>query len=179
MSEFAIEVEGGSSVRLPTAGKYCDRDIVVTAKGGGEEVYRKGTWYYMRNMILPDVAGVQAYTFQGCVNMEYLEMPDLTGNITGTCDGCTSLKKAIFPKVSALGHYVFRGCTALEYVQLGSVGNSITSAMPTAFNGVTQSTITVEIFVDAETLAGVTITGIPQNATVIYRNSSTGEVITE
>lgn len=35
MSEFAIEVEGGSSVRLPTAGKYCDRDIVVTAKGGG------------------------------------------------------------------------------------------------------------------------------------------------
>lgn len=35
MSEFAIEVEGGSSVRLPTAGKYCDRDIVVTATGGG------------------------------------------------------------------------------------------------------------------------------------------------
>lgn len=30
-----IEVEGGSSVRLPTKGKYCDRDIVVTAKGGG------------------------------------------------------------------------------------------------------------------------------------------------
>lgn len=32
---FNIEVEGGSSVRLPTAGKYCDRDIVVTANGGG------------------------------------------------------------------------------------------------------------------------------------------------
>lgn len=30
-----IEVQGGSSVRLPTAGKYCDRDIVVTATGGG------------------------------------------------------------------------------------------------------------------------------------------------
>lgn len=29
-----ITVEGGSSVRLPTAGKYCDRDIVVTAEGG-------------------------------------------------------------------------------------------------------------------------------------------------
>ena len=35
MSEFKIEVAGGSSVRLPTAGKYCDRDIVVTATGGG------------------------------------------------------------------------------------------------------------------------------------------------
>lgn len=31
---FNITVEGGSSVRLPTAGKYCDMDIVVTAKGG-------------------------------------------------------------------------------------------------------------------------------------------------
>lgn len=30
-----ITVEGGKSVRLPTAGKYCDRDIVVTAQGGG------------------------------------------------------------------------------------------------------------------------------------------------
>lgn len=30
-----ITIEGGASVRLPTAGKYCDRDIVITAKGGG------------------------------------------------------------------------------------------------------------------------------------------------
>lgn len=32
MSEFNIEIEAGSSVRLATAGKYCDRDIIVTAK---------------------------------------------------------------------------------------------------------------------------------------------------
>lgn len=32
---FNVEVQGGSSVRLPTAGKYCDRDIVITATGGG------------------------------------------------------------------------------------------------------------------------------------------------
>lgn len=31
---FNIEVEGGTSVRLPTAGKYCPQDIVVTATGG-------------------------------------------------------------------------------------------------------------------------------------------------
>lgn len=30
---FNIEVESGSSVRLPTSGKYCDRDIIVTATG--------------------------------------------------------------------------------------------------------------------------------------------------
>lgn len=34
MSKFNITVESGKSVKLPTAGKYCDRDIVVTAEGG-------------------------------------------------------------------------------------------------------------------------------------------------
>ena len=33
-----ITVEGGKTVRLPTAGKYCDRDIVVTAEGGAEDL---------------------------------------------------------------------------------------------------------------------------------------------
>ena len=33
-----ITVEGGTSVRLPTAGKYCDRDIVVTATGNAENL---------------------------------------------------------------------------------------------------------------------------------------------
>lgn len=28
-----ITIEGGTSVRLPTKGKYCDRDIVITAEG--------------------------------------------------------------------------------------------------------------------------------------------------
>lgn len=33
-----ITVQGGTSVRLPTAGKYCDRDIIVTAEGGTEDL---------------------------------------------------------------------------------------------------------------------------------------------
>ena len=32
---YNIEVQGGTSVRLPTAGKWCDRDIVITATGSG------------------------------------------------------------------------------------------------------------------------------------------------
>ena len=34
MSEISITVESGTTKRLLTAGKYCDRDIVVTATGG-------------------------------------------------------------------------------------------------------------------------------------------------
>jgi hypothetical protein len=33
-----ITVEGGKSVRLKTKGKCCDRDIVVTAEGGAEDL---------------------------------------------------------------------------------------------------------------------------------------------
>ena len=33
-----ITIEGGKSVRLKTAGKYCDRDILVTATGGAEDL---------------------------------------------------------------------------------------------------------------------------------------------
>lgn len=35
MSTHNITVQGGTSIRLKTAGKYCDRDIIITATGGG------------------------------------------------------------------------------------------------------------------------------------------------
>lgn len=38
MSEHNITVQGGSSVRLLTKGKYCDSDIIVRAEGGGVEL---------------------------------------------------------------------------------------------------------------------------------------------
>lgn len=43
MSAFNITVEGGKTVRLPTAGKYCDRDIIVTANGGDS----MGAWKFI------------------------------------------------------------------------------------------------------------------------------------
>lgn len=46
MSDFNISVEGGSSVRLPTAGKYVDRDIIITStggSGGGSDEVNLGT----------------------------------------------------------------------------------------------------------------------------------------
>lgn len=35
MSEFNFEVNAGDELRLLTAGKYCDKDILITALGGG------------------------------------------------------------------------------------------------------------------------------------------------
>lgn len=35
MSEHLITIEGGATKRLPTAGKLCEHDILITATGGG------------------------------------------------------------------------------------------------------------------------------------------------
>ncbi len=40
MTEHKITVLGGTSVRLPTAGKYCEKDIVISATGGDHEQYK-------------------------------------------------------------------------------------------------------------------------------------------
>ena len=37
MSDINITIPGGSSKRLMTEGKYCDKNIVVTAEGGSQE----------------------------------------------------------------------------------------------------------------------------------------------
>lgn len=44
-----ITVEGGTSVRLPTAGKYCDRDIIITAEGGTPTPTQEKTVEIMAN----------------------------------------------------------------------------------------------------------------------------------
>ena len=37
MADIEISVDAGTSKRLLTAGKYCDRDILVSASGGAAE----------------------------------------------------------------------------------------------------------------------------------------------
>ena len=49
MSDFTFAVEGGHSVRLKTAGKYCPRDIVVTAKGSADSFYDQFWDAYQEN----------------------------------------------------------------------------------------------------------------------------------
>lgn len=52
MSEHNITVQAGKSLRLLTAGKYCDRDIVVTAEGssggGAAEPERENVWFDLK-----------------------------------------------------------------------------------------------------------------------------------
>ena len=126
-----ITVEGGTSVRLPTAGKYCDRDIVVTALGGAVakpiikplEVIENGTYTAQ--------SGVDGYS-PITVNVEASGNTDLedaliTHKISlaeysndrvtsvgyGTFYGNTNMAKISVPNVKSIDGYAFYKCTSL------------------------------------------------------------------
>lgn len=97
-----IAVEGGTSVRLPTAGKYCDRDIVVTAQGGGSDSaiphgYKRCDFIYFSEEQIVDTGVVCNQNTKLCVlftreksSQHYLygvASPDNTASVTAYLGG--------------------------------------------------------------------------------------------
>lgn len=148
MSDINITVEGGTSKRLLTAGKYCDRDIVVTAEGGGgtdstiknyvegnpvdindEAVtnIRTRAFNYATNLTsvnFPNAEKVSSYAFAECTGLVSANLPNVTSS-SGTFlfDGCESLQNVNIPKVSSVSNYAFRNCSALEKIELGNISS--------------------------------------------------------
>lgn len=124
-----IEVQGGTSVRLPTAGKYCDRDIVITATGSDSEP-----------VIQPlEVTENGTYTAHDGVD----GYSPVTVNVTGSGGGGDELAELLTNKLTALNsnatsvrQYAFRGATALVSINLPSA----TSIASNAFYGCTKLT---------------------------------------
>ena len=129
MSEFNIEVEGGSSVRLPTGGKYCPKDIIVTAKGGSSagggdlDALIEGTITEVNS----GVTSVVGFAFYGQKKLTSANLQ----NATIVCERafylCTNLTRANFPKATQIGQYAFYSCSKLTSIDLPSatsIGNS-------------------------------------------------------
>ena len=123
-------VESGSSVRLLTAGKYCEQDIVVTATGGAEDLNavlnRQETLIAQLQQALEGKAGGGG-GFDNSVNA-FLE--DTLEEID--CDGVTEILQYVFyqkqglkrvklANAETIGNYNFQSCGALEYVDLPAV----------------------------------------------------------
>jgi hypothetical protein len=95
MSEHNIIIEGGTSVRLPTAGKYCDRDIVVMATGcGGDTSIEDG--------LVSHTLSVEEYSNDRVTSIGY-----------GTFYGCSKLAKVSMPNVTSIDGYAFYRCISL------------------------------------------------------------------
>lgn len=137
MSEFNIQVEGGTSVRLPTAGKYCDRDIIVTATGGGGG---DSLTPLLEGGIFNDefISEVNVDLFRGWQYVREIRLPNL---ITGTpngyfCYGCTKLERVYMPKCTSFGAYSFYNNTSLTEIDFPS----LTSVQGNCFRQCTSAT---------------------------------------
>lgn len=76
MSAHNITVSAGSTVRLPTAGKYCDRDIVIKAQGDGAcEILGSHAICYHPTNYIPD-EDVKIYCSDGTYAKFLDEMKD-------------------------------------------------------------------------------------------------------
>lgn len=131
MSEFNISVDGGSSVRLPTAGKYCDRDIIVTAIGGGDDGGNvaaqivDGSITEYRD---DSLTSIRSYGLRGCTALETVELPEVAEIGVNGFYGCSALKKVVFPKVTAIKSNTFNGCTELEYADFSNIESIASNA---------------------------------------------------
>lgn len=127
------------------------------------------------------------YMFWQAVELETFDCnyPGLVG-AQRVFSGCSKLKTVNLPRCTGmwLGNTrTFSGNSALERVTLGSVGVSVTRMDAGSFK---TPAITLELYVNAETIADIpdlVKDYLPgqwnSEATIIYRNSTTGEVITE
>jgi hypothetical protein len=137
MSEFSITVEGGTSKRLKTAGKYCDRDIVVTATGGAstavedailsntlsgaytnDRIKYLGGYLFLSSKTIeavsfPNVLTTGTNTFQQCTILKSVSMPSLTRVSNYMLYGCPLLARLEFPAATSIGAAAFQACTGL------------------------------------------------------------------
>lgn len=104
MSTHNIEVNAGTTVRLPTAGKYCDRDIVITATGGADsqeliDSFIAGTTESLESNAL----GITNYALRGFKNLVSVSFPLATTVGTYSFYECTNLTTCNIPNVTSIG----------------------------------------------------------------------------
>ena len=147
MSEINIPIEGGTSKRLLTAGKYCDRDIVIAAEGGGitlddiavrnvtgdvalsvDSIAAHSFYAYsgVTSLTAPNVTSIGAYAFYQSGVAGALDLPLCT--TIGDYAFCNSrgIEVLSIPNVTSVGTYAFQYCnklTTLDAPNLVTMGS--------------------------------------------------------
>lgn len=113
-----ITVEGGTSVRLLTAGKYCDRDIVVTATGGGDNLAKQLIERTITNISDDSTEIIGAYAFASCLALTEVSFTNCTEVGVSVFYSDSGLIRADFPKLLKTTQALFSACSALKDVNL-------------------------------------------------------------
>ena len=123
-----ITVEGGTSVRLKTAGKYCDRDIVVTAtgsaSGGGNDDFEK----LLTNKLTAldsDVTSIRQFALRGATALTSVNLPAVKSIAENAFNGCSILPSIVLPSLTSGDSYMLRYCYLLKTVDLPVLKNIV------------------------------------------------------
>lgn len=124
---YNITIEGGKSVRLPTAGKYCDRDIIITAEGGGDGILVCNDTNNIDKTVsvdtieqlrisYPNATKVGMSAFSYCDNLISISATEVVTIRENAFFRCTSLVSINFPKLEQIEPFAFMRCTSLPSI---------------------------------------------------------------
>lgn len=193
----AIRAKTGGTADLAFPADFVSE--IGSISGGGDTVYY-GTYGipYAKNIVVPEtVTTISGVAFYLCSELETISALGVTKG-TAYLGGreCAKLRSVYCPRATTIEQYFIRqqnnSHNKLESVEVGSIGHPVTTLSARNWRyGSHAAELTVTIYVDASTLAD-----IPSNVsnyangndagyapsgstvTVIYKNSTTGEVIT-
>lgn len=161
----------------------------------GDEVFISsptGQYYggiiYTKHVVWPGTVG----TLAGCEYLESIYAPESTISTIQAVFDCQNLKSMKFPKQTVYCSYFVRNqfipYGSLAEIEIGSIGYPVTRIDHYRWlYGLIADNCKLTVYVDAETIADISTdvtTNVNGNIStgsldIIYRNSTTGEVITE
>jgi hypothetical protein len=123
MNDINVEVESGKSKRLLTAGKVCNNDIVVTAKGGGDNAeYISLIDGTMTDFVAPvgtsKIKTVLFYKDKTIATADLRNVTDFIGNSAFENSTLSSVKMPTFLKIG-FGSSGFAESALIEFEYLG------------------------------------------------------------
>lgn len=183
----AIRAKSGGSSQLAFPAGFVSAIGDIPAQ---ETVYytaNNGTPYF-KNTVIPNASYTAAPNFYKATNMVscVINKSNSGASSNNMFRDCTKLESVVINSSMTFtnNNNEFWNCTKLKTAQLGGIGRPISNlSHSNVFRACTQTGLTITIYVNASSLSSLPsgITGSPwgaTNATIIYRNSTTGEVLT-
>lgn len=140
MADIPITIDAGTSKRLLTEGKYCDKNILVTAEGGGDDLLLSGVIARsITEITSSDITEIGNYAFCGCASLVTVDLPSAKRVRISSFQDCTALSEINLPTADNVLSSGFKGCTSLQKISLPNL-NSIYYL---AFSGCTNLTAVI------------------------------------
>ncbi len=185
----AIRSKGGTSALMTAAQAKAAVEAIETGGGGVEGSYSSYGNFYPNEIVYPSSVTDLRVLYSGTGGANNVVSIAGLGRTTNQAPGnqfrgMSNLKTVNLPRACHFYATAFRDCHKLESVELGSVGYPVVVTRGTMFQYDTQA-FTITMYVDASTLAeanaiadvGALAPWGATNATIIFKSSTTGEVL--